>query len=293
MKPIAKLALLVSLFLSFCSIASAESPVNFTLSLNTKKDPGAVYDNFKEAGRGMNKPYVIGFQVAIHSVNGTNVNLAPIAAFCSELQEDISVASYTFTSRQLWHLSAGQAGVPGTASSAIPSGGIGLQRAAYVSYLFDRYYISEALSEWTYTQTTPFTHAFQMALWEMTHDSDLNLMNTSGAIYFGPQTSGSATAIAQRNNAINLAQTMLLNVYNANVSSSYVSTNFNICALASTSGNGNVGFQDIILATKKGSITTETLSPLITLPEPNVQSLLTMIAGFFWFICRVRRHLYS
>jgi hypothetical protein len=292
MKPSVRLVLLVSLFLSLCDIANAESPVNFTLSLNTAKDPGATYDRLQEAGRGLNNPYIIGFQVAVHSVNGTNVNLSPIAAFCSELQESISVASYTFTSRQLWYLSAGQAGVPGTASSAIPTGGIGAQRAAYVSYLFDRYYISEALSEWTYTQTNPFTHAFQLALWEMTHDSDLNLVNTSGAIYIGSQTSGSATAIAQRNNAITLAQTMLQDVYDANISSSYISTNFNICALASISGNGTGGFQDIILATKKGSITTATLSPLITLPEPNVQTLLFMVSGFFWFICRVRRHLY-
>ncbi|MFA6174467.1 MAG: hypothetical protein WC701_12400 [Kiritimatiellales bacterium] len=285
MKPTNKTALFlpltVCLFLSFCKVANAESPVNFTLTLNRSVDPGATYTGFHEAGKGTHDVYDIGFQVAINSVNGTNVYLSPIAAFCCELQQDISTYTYTFLSQNLYKLSADEAGMAGTASSGIPTGGIGAQRAAYVSYLFDRYYISEALTGWTCTPTNPFTQAFQLALWEMTHDSDMNLTNTSGSIYVGTQ------AGTQQNNAISLATTMLQDVYSANISSSYISTNFDICALT------HPQYQDIILATKKGSYTSQTLEPLITLPEPNVQTLMSMVAGFFWIVSRVRRHLYQ
>ena len=275
-----RLLLMIGLITSLCGVAGAESQVNFTLTLNQNVDPGATYTGFHEAGRGVHDVYDIGFQVAINSVNGTNVNLSPIAAFCCELQQDISTYTYTFLSQRLYKLSADEAGLAGTASSGIPTGGIGAQRAAYVSYLFDRYYISEALTGWTCTTTTPFTQAFQLALWEMTHDSDMNLKNTSGSIYVETQ------AGTMQNNAIDLATTMLENVYSANISSSYVSTNFDICALT------HPQYQDIILATKKGSYTTEILEPLVTLPEPTVQALLTMVAGFGWFISRARRHLY-
>jgi len=263
--------LMTCIFMGLCSIAGAESPVNFTLTLDQRVDPGASYTGFSEAGKGVHDVYAIGFQVAINSVNGTNVNLSPIAAFCCELQQDISVSTYTFLSQHLYKLSADLAGVAGTASTGIPVGGIGAQRAAYVSYLFDRYYISEALTGWTYTLANPSTHAFQLALWEMTHDSDMDLRNTSGYIYVGTQSD------ALRNNAIDLATSMLQDVRNANISSSYVSTNFDICALTAPQ------YQDIILATKKGSLTTETLEPLITLPEPATGSLMALFAGVgFW-----------
>jgi hypothetical protein len=254
-----------------CGVAGAESQVNFTLTLNQSVDPGASYTGFSEAGKGVHDVYAIGFQVAINSVNGTNVNLSPIAAFCAELQQDISISTYTFLSQQLYHLSADLAGVAGTASVGIPVGGIGAQRAAYVSYIFDRYYISEALTGWTYTLANPSTHAFQLALWEMTHDSDMDLRNTAGLIYVATQTS------TQQNNAIDLATTMLQDVYNANISSSYISTNFDICALT------NPQYQDIILATKKGSATTQILEPLISLPEPATGSLMALVASIgFW-----------
>jgi hypothetical protein len=208
---------IILISLSLCSQARSESLVNFTVSINTNKDIGAYYDNLHEADQGFVRPLIIGFQVSIHSVDGTVVNASPLAAFCCELEESIDTTNYTFVSRSLCHLAAGQAGVAGTASSSIPEGGIGPQRAAYVSYLFDHYYISEALSEWTYTQTSPFIHAFQLALWELTHDTDMSLYNTSGDVYFGAQTSGTATKIERRNNAIAIAQTMVDDVRNANI----------------------------------------------------------------------------
>ncbi len=271
------------LVLGACGIASADTLVNFSLSLNTAKDPGDTYTNFKKADDGISNTYVIGFQIAINSVNGTNLNLSPIAAFCSELEESISATSYTFKAQSLSTLAAGKAGVAGTASSAIPEGGIGHQRAAYVNYLFDQYYISEALSAWTFTQTQPTTQAFQLALWELTHDSDFSITDTAGQIYVGTQAS------AQRNNAIALAQSMLTDVYSANISSSYLSTNFSIWALVN---EGAPGLQDVVLATKKTSPNDAVLEPLLpmpALPEPTTHALIVLSGGIFWFTGRIRR----
>jgi hypothetical protein len=254
--------------------------VNFTLSLDTRTDPGATYTSFHEADAGTGDAFVIGFQIAINSIDGKALNLPPVAAFCSELEEPISTGTYTFSAANLCGLAAGQAGVAGTASSAIPAGGIGHQRAADVNYLFDQYYISEVLSSWTVTRSEPTTQAFQLALWELTHDDDLSLSDTSGEIYVGRQRN------RQRDNAIALAQSMLDTVRDANVSDSYLSSKFSIWALV------NDGLQDVILATEKGSDTDlaiEPLLPVATLPEPTTQALIGLSAGIFWFIRRFQR----
>jgi hypothetical protein len=271
---------------------AASSLVNFTASIDTDKDPGAYYNNLHQADRGFVNTFTVGFQVMINSVDGTDVDLGPIATFCSELQEPIDTESYTFTSQQLQYLAAGQADDAGTASSSIPEGGIGLQRAAYISYLFDRFYTSEALSDWTYSQTQPTTQAFQLAIWELTHDSDFSLTDTTGAIYIGDQTADSAT-ITLRQNAIILAQSMIDEVYLANISDSYVSTNFTIWALVDDTGLGSTGYQDIILAVKKDSLSASTLESIITIPEPSTSALAGLAAGGLWILRRLRRHLYS
>jgi hypothetical protein len=284
------IALLSSLLIAAVSgTATADALVNFTLSLNTAKDPGQTYNNFHEAGAGIKDTFAIGFQIAINGVNGTNVNSSPVAAFCSELQESISVSTYTFKAQNLSTLAAGQAGKAGTASSAIPVGGIGHQRAAYVNYLFDCYYTSEALSGWTITTAQPTTQAFQLALWELTHDSDLSITKTTGQVYIGAQTAGTTTQITQRNNAIALAQSMIDTVRNANISSTYMSTNFSIWALVN---EGSPGYQDVVLATKKTAAIDKVLEPLLptpALPEPTTQALITLTAGIFWMVSRFQR----
>ena len=269
-KTIVRLPLMICLLMALCGIARAGDVVNFSLSTDPI-DPGASYTGFSEAGKGVNPVYTIGFQVTINSVNGTNVTLSPLAAFCCELQQSISISTYTFLADHLYNLASGVAGQAGTASSGIPIGGIGMQRAAYVSYLFDRYYISEALAGWTAAPTS--TQAFQMSIWELTHDSDMDLRSTSGYIYVGTQSD------TLRNNAIDLAMTMLQDVRNANISSSYVSTNFDICALTDPQ------YQDVILATKKGSSANIILNPILSdvIPEPATGSLMALVAVIgFW-----------
>lgn len=270
--------------------ASAETLVDFTLSLDTSVDPGADYDQFHEADRGFQSTYAIGFEIQIHSINGTNVNVAPVAAFCSELQESISATSYTFEARDMFELAVGQAGDPKTASSNIPEGGIGRQRAAYVNYLFDQFYLSGALDQWTYTQEMPMTHAFQLALWELTHDDDFSIVDTDGEIFIGDQTSGSDTEQAQRDNAIDYAQIMLNQVQDADVSESYSSQKFAIWALIDVGEDGTAGRQDVVLASAKDSATYEAISPLMptgAVPEPATHALILIAGGAFFFGRRV------
>lgn len=102
----------------------AATLVNFTLSLNKQVGAEAIYTNFHASGAGTGSEFAIGFQIQIQSVDGVAVSLSPIATFCSEIQELVSVASYTFEVRQLSELAAGQAGIAALASAAIPVEGL-------------------------------------------------------------------------------------------------------------------------------------------------------------------------
>lgn len=118
-----------------------------------------------------------------------------------------------------------------------------------------------------------------MAVWELTHDTDMNIQSTTGAIYVGTQ------GKRLRDNAIALAQGYLNEVAAANVTEDCTSTKFKFWALTSTTGNGangNPGFQDLILATELGGTAEVTLSPLVPIPEPEVGAFLAMAA--FWML---------
>ena len=258
----------VSCFVGFSAV------VDFDLRL-TPKDPGQYY-LMNEGGRGYNNTYTVGFDVRVRAVNGTNVAVNYVAAFCCELAQNIGTGGNTFETASLSGLAASSAGSYGTASSGIPIGGIGAQRSAYVSYLFDRYYESADLSQWIYNVENPMTHAFQLALWEITHDSDLSLTNTTGVIYTDTQVGGDTIL---RNNAISIAQSMIDDICSANLNSSYVSTNFNIWALTSSDK------QDIILAFKKGGQEDDIIRPMI--PEPSTIA----IAGFATVVVLALRRL--
>jgi hypothetical protein len=249
--------------------------VGFTLSLDTAKDPGSSYTNFRAAGAGLQSSFVIGFNVDIATVNGSAQDIDPVAAFCVELAEPIQATGYTFTAGHIYEASAGRAGESATASSNIPAGGIGLLRAARLRYLFNQHYQSVRLSEWTQTTASPTLHAFQLAVWELSHDTDLSLTNTSGSIYVGTQGS------TLRNNAIALAQSWLNEISAANVDETYQSPKFEIWSLVSASGNpaNGRGYQDVLLAYDKTTEDYQTLKPLLPAPEPGT-SLLCLSATF-------------
>jgi len=266
--------------------ATASVMVDFTLSLDTATNPSANYNNFHEAEGGTHDVFTVGFQVQIHSIDGTTVNVPAVAAFCSELEESVSTIRYdnTFEATSLSYLAGGQAGVEGTASSAIPVGGIGQQRAAYVNYFFDAYYISDVLSGWAYTEDDPKSHAFQLALWEITHDEGLSL--ATGEISIGLQDDG-GTDVTTRNNGILRAQEMLDDVYLnlASISDTYISTNFSIWALANVGVSGEAGLQDVVLAIAKDSPTDAVLEPFLpapAIPEPATHALMGLFGMVYW-----------
>lgn len=271
--------------LAFCATGKAASLVNFTVSLNTAVDPGASYQNFRAAGAGTQSSFTIGFQIKINSVDGLALNLPTIAAFCSELAEPISATTYTFTARMLSSISAGRAGQAGTASSFIPVGGIGELRAARVAYLFDRFYISDQLSGWNFSTSNPSTQAFQLALWELTHDTDMSLTSTGGQLFVGAQ---SGTGSGNRTTGLSLAQTYLNTVAAANITASYTSTKFDFWALTDTNGAGATGWQDVILATNKTSSAGRILASTILVPIPEPGTFLFVLVGGAWGLTRRR-----
>jgi hypothetical protein len=267
--------------------------VDFSLSLETSVDGGLNYTDFTKAGAGTSDSFVIGFQVEITSVDGNAVNIGPIATFCSEIEESISAESYSFDLEDLSGLAAGRAGDTSTASSNIPSGGIGDLRAAQLAYLFDQYYISDEIGAWTMTDAEPNLHAFQLAVWEISHDDGLDL--TSGEVFLGTQTGGSNPT--RRANAVTLATTWLDNVDAAGITASYESSKFEFWSLVSTEGNTDgFGFQDIVLALEKDS--TEETEFSGNIPEPRMSALLAgifvlSIAPRVWRSQRKRRHGFS
>ena len=263
--------------------ASAATLVDFELTLDTAVDGGSSYRQFHASEAGVGSQFAIGFQVTLQAVDGVAVDTSPIAAFCSEIQEPISAESYTFEARHLDELAAGQAAVSGTASAAIPAGGIGELRAARLAYLFDQHYTSDVLAAWTMTTAEPTLHAFQLAVWEVTHDSDLDLFDSFGEVYVGAQNN------TLRSNALNLAQDYLDEVASAGLSADYVSSQFAFWALTSASGNGvdgNPGFQDVILATEIGSDNEQELKPLLPTPEPGP---VVLVAGGLGYLLLQRQ----
>lgn len=267
---------MAAVLLAGCAVLSPAkaATVGFTLSLDTAKDPGASYTNFRAAGAGVQSSYVIGFNVDIATVNGSAMDIDPVAAFCVELAEPVSATSYVFDAAHLYEASAGRAGELTTASSNIPTGGLGLLRAARIRYLFDQHYQSVRLSEWTQTSTSPTLHAFQLAVWELSHDTDLSLRNTGGSIHIATQGN------TLRDNAINLAQSWLNEVSTANIDESYESSKFEIWSLVSASGNttNGRGYQDLLLAIDKSTPAYSNLKPLLPAPEPG-SSLLCLTAS--------------
>jgi hypothetical protein len=265
--------LLTGLCLGLAGTVQAQTPVNITVS--SGGGTISTYTNVHRAGAGTGSSATGGFAVQLTSINGVSVSLSPHATFCTELGETISFQNYTaFEIVPLELASAGTAGDPGTASSSIPAGGIGLQAAAQLRYLFDVYYVSETLSSWTTTQS----QAFQMAVWEIGHDpGNFNIVDgtSGGGVYYLPVQNN-----AGRDAARLLAQDMLNVVEAANVSTGYASTKVDVWSLADDNGvSATVGYQDILFATFKTSSDGQIVTPLLPTPVPEPSSLAMLAIG--------------
>ncbi len=274
-------------FAGFClgGMVCAQTPVDITVT--TLPRHIATYTGVRLPGGAVSNEGLGGFQVDVTAINGTPVNLAPHATFCTELGENISARSYTeFDIVQLQFASAGTAGDPGP-SSSIPLGGIGLQSAAEMRYLFDVYYVSEDLSLWTPTQS----QAFQIAVWEIGHDpSNFNVVeaSTDGGVFYFPAQTG--TGSTERNNAISLAQSMLDDVSSADVGTNYASSRVDIWSLADDNGvNASTGYQDILFATLKSSPDGMTVTPFFPTPVPETTSLVLVVGGLVALLARRSR----
>jgi hypothetical protein len=265
---------------SLVGAASAQVPVSITVS--TLNNHVTDYTNVRLPHGVTATEGLGGFQVDMTAISGTSVNLAPHATFCTELGENISTGSYTnFQVVPLQYASAGTAGEPGTPSSSIPAGGIGLQSAAEMRYLFDTYYVAENLNSWTTVQS----QAFQLAVWEIGHDpQNLTITSSGGGVFFVPTQSGQGSAA--RNQAITLAQSMLTAVDTANVSLSYQSTKVDVWSLAN---DGSPGVQDILFATLKASSDGQAVIPHLPVPIPEPTTAGLAAAGLLALIRRKRQ----
>ncbi|MEM9227231.1 MAG: hypothetical protein AAGA45_04620 [Verrucomicrobiota bacterium] len=102
-----------------------------------------------------------------------------IVTFCTEIQESIGAGqTYTYQAVETQYASSGTAGPPG-AGSGIPFGGIGPTAARNIAILYDLYYAGQSSSDWS----SDNAGAFQLAVWELTHDNDGSLYNQDGFFY--------------------------------------------------------------------------------------------------------------
>ena len=158
-----------------------------------------------------------------------------------------------------------------------------------LAYLFDQYYISSTLSDWTMTNANPSLHAFQLAVWEITHDFDMSLTDPNGSHFLETQNGG--TNRTRRRNAVTLAQSYLDDVASTIFDSTYVSQKFDILSLVSADGNASngAGFQDIVLAFDKQTPDAKTFSETAVVPEPATSVLLLGLAAGVIAITRRKR----
>ena len=119
-------------------------------------------------------------------------NLSNYTAFCSDITKTLYINNnYTdYRVVPLEYLAKENAGVSGTPAQQIPDGGIGPVRAGMLRYLVDQHFVSNNSTDagWS-TNNTGI--AFQIAVWEITHDQ-YNVANinftvknaTSDGFYF-------------------------------------------------------------------------------------------------------------
>ncbi len=152
------------------------------------------------------------------------------------------------------------------------SGGIGDLHSARIRYLFDTFLQSTTASSWT--DPTIRIPAFQLAVWELSHDIDFSLANNTSLStdFYVTSTTGTA-AVYDR------AATLVAAVKAANVTASYVSTKWEVVLLENSSyatGAANGTVQDLVYA-----------KAIAVIPEPTTVALL--LVGAMAIASRRRR----
>ncbi len=219
-----------------CNSSSSLPPVQAVSNLSISQGTLYFVNNFHQAGAGTQFGFPLnGFEISNAAAGWTNQ-----VGFCIELAEPLTSSSYSsgFSSINLENISRGLAGVAGTASSAIPVGGIGAERAGRVRYLFDNHYQGAASADWTNEEYG----AFQLALWELSHDTDFSLIDNTGEIYLG------SNGTTFDNDVRGLAQTWLDAMSALGFTSTdwgnYNTTTWTVTALEHNPNPGMSGFDD-------------------------------------------------
>ena len=162
-------------------------------------------------------------------------NLSNYPAFCSDLSRDLYInTNYTnYTVEPLEYLAKEDQGVAGTPGMQIPDGGIGPVRAGMVRYLVDQHYVSTNSTDAGWSTNNHAT-AFQLALWEITHDqynvSNINfsVKNATANGFYFDYNANSATNQA----ILDTAELWVKDVQNKNIDwTAYVSTVWHAVAL--------------------------------------------------------------
>ncbi len=235
--------------------------------------------NIKPAGAAAENIAATGFRIRLPDSTET-------IALCIELGQFITPGGGTALNNisfenasSLSSAARGSATGPnGTADGAnITAGvGIGTLRAAQIRYLFDNFWQGSTPSAWT--DPTVNIPAFQLAVWELSHDFNFSLVNKNAyTTEFYVNNSGSLTGNAAL--AFSAATTMVSTVSSANVQTTYSSTKWNVVLLENSSfvsspANGVV--QDLIYAT---AIT----------PIPEATTVALTLAGLAVLAARRRR----
>ena len=119
-------------------------------------------------------------------------NLTDYTAFCSDITKTLYINNnYTdYKVVPLEYLAKENAGVSGTPAEQIPDGGIGPVRAGMLRYLVDKHFVSNNSTDAGWS-TNNIGMAFQIAVWEITHDqynvSNINFTvknATTDGLYF-------------------------------------------------------------------------------------------------------------
>lgn len=246
------------IFAALCGHASAQT-ISFSIS------PDTFATTVQGINAGVSEPlneYTVGILFNITAYNGQGLD-SPLVVmgFCSEIGQPISAGTaYTLNYVPLSQLASHDASSVGgdpPASHGIPTGGIGELAAARVGYLYDNFYAGTSATDWVRTDLTPDTLAFQIAQWEITHDSDLTL-DTGATSNMWIDALANASD-PRRAGTIALAEAWLTQIRDADVTTDYQATNYDLIGITSPE------FQDVIIATEKG---------LLVVPEPSGVALL-------------------
>ena len=152
------------------------SPLD-TLQWFTDGDDAINMSNFQQPGVGLASSFTI---YAPGNLTIQSQGLTNYPAFCSDLSRDLYIGNIykSYTVEPLEYLAKENAGKAGTQGVQIPDGGIGPVRAGMVRYLVDKHFVSTNSTDADWN-TNNAAFAFQIAMWEITHDQ-----YNSGSINF-------------------------------------------------------------------------------------------------------------